>query len=470
MMTLKEHKYQLDAIDFMMENPKTYLALDMGMGKTLITIRWIQRILPKVKGVLVIAPLRTCFSSWPEEMTKWAPELTYTILHGVNKNKNYNKDVDVYLINYEGIPWLFDKLKEQFKSAKTVPFRGLVIDEGSMCKSATTKRFKILKKMCDIFPKYRCILSGTPAPNSLLDLWSQYFLLDKGLRLGKFVTNFKREFFYQVDRQGFIWSIRKGSADIIYKQIEDITYRLDAKDHLNLPDRLDNIIKVKLSKKHLAMYKSLEKDFFMELEESEVEVFNAASLSMKLRQFVQGALYTDIPIGAGEFKRPDGTITRGPRAYEIIHNEKLKVLTELVEEASGQGILCAIQFKFELDIIKKKFPKAPIIAGGVSASEAGFLIKQWNAGEIPLLLCHPASLSHGVNLQTGSHLIIWYSLTWSLEQYLQFNARLHRQGQQNTVVVHHLVCEDTVDERVIKALKSKFKGQKQLLDYLRGLR
>ncbi len=466
----KEHQYQLDAGKFMDANPKSYLALDMGMGKTLITIRWIQRILPEVKAVLVLAPLRTIYSSWPEELQKWAPELSYTILHGSEKNTELNKKVDVYLMNYEGITWLFNKLKEQFKKTKTVPFRGLVLDEGSKCKSSTTKRFKYLKKMCDIFPKYRTILSGTPAPNSLLDLWAQYFLLDKGDRLEPFVTAFKRLYFYQVDRMGFVWSINKGSADIIYKKIEDITYRLDASDYIDLPGRIDNIIKIDLPKKVQKQYEVLEKDFFMSLEKCDIEVFNSASLSMKLRQFVQGAVYTDTHLQGNEYIKQDGTITTGPRDYEIVHNEKLSILIDLMDEACGQGILCAIQFKFELDLILMKYPDARVIAGGTNHFEAIEIIRDWNLGKVPLLICHPASLSHGVNLQTGSHIILWFGLPWSLEQYLQLNARLFRQGQKEVVRIHHLVCKDTVDESIMKALKNKFRGQKDLLDYLKGVR
>ncbi len=464
------HQYQKDALQFMLDNPKSYLALDMGLGKTLTTIRWIQAILPEVQNVLVIAPLRTIYSSWPEELEKWAPELTYSVLHGAGKVDALSENVNIYLINFEGIQWLFDQLKRRFKLTGGVPFRGLVIDEGSMVKSATTKRFKILKKMCNIFPKYRTILSGTPAPNSLLDLWSQYYLLDNGERLGKFITGYKRDYFYQVDRMGFVWSIRKGSKEVIYKAIEDITYRLDAADHIDIPERIDNIIKVKLPKKSMDLYTKLESEFFLKLEEDiEIEAFNAPALAMKMRQFVQGAMYTGVRIQGNTYQESDGTITEGARNFEVMHNEKLKVLDNLLEEANGQGILCAIQFKFELEMIRNKYPNVPVIAGGTKPSEAAQYIKQWNAGEIPLLLCHPASLSHGVNLQTGSHIIVWYGLTWSLEQYLQFNARLHRQGQKKGVVVHHLVCEDTIDERVMTALKSKFKGQKQLLDYLKDV-
>jgi len=447
------YDYQKKALTFCLQKRRCYLALDMGMGKTCISLKWCKHILPSVKGILVIAPLRTIHSTWPDEIEKWSPELSYVILHGPKKDQELHKTADLYLMNYEGIAWLFDSLKRLFKTKGSLPFRGVILDEGSMIKSPSTKRFKILRRLKDIFPNARMILSGTPAPNSLLDLWSQYFFLDDGQRLGGAYTRYKHDHFQQVDRMGFVWKLRPGQDKPIYQKIQDITYRLDAKDYLELPERIDNIITVNLPEEKMRQYKELEKEFFLELEDTKFEAFSAASLSMKLRQFLQGAVYVD-----------------DKRNYKIIHKEKLNALKSLVEEADGQGILCAIQFRFELDMIRKMFPKAPVIAGGTNTKDAAKYIKQWNLGEIPLLLCHPASLSHGVNLQAGSHIILWYGLTWSLEQYLQLNARLHRHGQKKGVIVHHLIVKGTVDGRVFRALKAKFKTQSELLDYLKGVK
>jgi SNF2 family DNA or RNA helicase len=434
--------------------PKSYLALDMGLGKTAITLKWLEHVLKSCKGALVIAPLRTISTTWPDEIKKWTPGLTYTILHGSKKVENLHRKVDLYLMNYESLPWLFEALKHYHKATGKIPFKVLALDEGSMVKSHSTKRFKILKLLRPLFPDYMTILSGTPAPNNLLDLWSQYYLLDEGERLEKYITHYKQHYFWQVDRMGYKWLINKGADQVIYSKIADITYRLDSKDYTELPEMIHNVIKVPLGKKLQAQYKLLEKDFFLALDDNEeMAVFNAASLSMKLRQFLQGAVYTD-----------------ENHNYTVFHEEKLKVLKSMVEEAGGSSILCAIQFRFELDMIKKVFPKVPYIAGGVSASTATKLINQWNRGELPLLLCHPASLSHGVNLQTGGHTVLWYGLTWSLEQYLQLNKRLHRNGQKSAVVIHHLIVPDSVDERVMKALKAKFKTQSELLDYLRERR
>lgn len=326
-----------------------------------------------------------------------------------------------------------------------------------MVKANNTKRFKILKHLVPALSKWRIILSGTPAPNSLMDLWTQYFLLDDGERLGKGITKFRQEYFIQRDRRGFVWDIREGSDKKIYNAISDITYRLDAKDHLSLPPILYETVDIRLPDGVMKSYKELEKEFFTELNETDsVEAFSVMSLSMKLRQFVQGAVYDP----------DDADLPSDRRRVIPVHQEKLKALQSLVE-SSGSGILCAIQFRFELEMIRKKFPKAPVIAGGVSKKEATKHIRDWNAGKIPLLLCHPASLSHGVNLQDGSSIVLWYGLTWSYEQYAQFNARLHRSGQRNTVVVHHLVAKDTIDTKVYRAIKRKCRGMNELLTYLK---
>ena len=446
-------QYQRDAGKFVLDKKACYLALDMGLGKTAISLAASQKIIPIIKsGVLIVAPLRGMYLTWPDECAKWTPTLSYAVLHGADKKNKLKEKKNLYFINYDGLPWLFEALRDVFKTTKTLPFRALVLDEGSMVKSSRTKRFKILKKLLKVFPEYRWILSGTPAPNSLADLWSQYYLLDEGNRLGHSFSGFRSKYFTQVDKQGFVWAIKPGSADEIHSVVADITYRLDAADHLELPERIDNIIKVPLNTQQRAQYLKLEKEFFLALDGVEVEVFNKATLSMKLRQFLQGALYID-----------------DKKNYEIVHEEKLKVLKELVETANGQGILCAIQFRFELDIICKAFPGTPFIAGGTSSEKATKYMRAWNRGEIPLLLCHPASLSHSVNIQAGSHIIVWYGLTWSHEQFQQLNARLIRYGQKSPfVIVHHLVIEKSVDERMLAVLKRKFATQKDFLDFLRG--
>ncbi len=443
------HPYQRQAVEFCLERPSSYLQLNMGTGKTLISLEWMREKIDK--GVLIICPLRAVHTTWPEEIEKWNYPYSYTLLHGKSKLENIGKKRDVYIINFEGIKWLFEAMKTLFKVTKRLPFRSIVIDEGSMIKSPSTKRFKILKKLVDVF-QYKLILSGTPAPQSLLDLWSQYFFLDMGERLCPAYYKYRQKYFYPTDYKQFNWAIRSSDQKKeIYDKIKDITFRLDGGDSIKLPERTDNIIKLKLTPALSKQYKELEKKFFLELEETKVEVFNSTALSMKMRQFIQGGMYTD----------DEGN-------WQPIHNLKLEALREMVEIADGNPMLVPIQFKFELELIRTIWPKVPAIVGGVPAATTAQHIRDWNKGTLPLLLCHPASLSHAVNMQSGGCTIIWYGLTWSSEQYQQLNARLHRQGQEKPVIVHHMVIEKTIDTAVMAALKSKIRGQNELLSYIKN--
>lgn len=442
------HEYQNTAVGFAKSNLSSYLALEMGLGKTVISLNW-SKDLPS--STLVLAPLRGVTSTWPDEIEKWFPGKTYAILWGPDKANELRRKVDYYIISFEGLQWLFTELVVLFKAKKPMPFRNMILDEGSMVKSSKTKRFKVLKQVKDLCKEGVVILSGTPSPNSLLDLWSQYFLLDGGKRLGTSFTAYKQKYFTQKDRMGFVWEIRSPEASKeIYDAVKDITFRLEAKDYLSVPDRLDNIIKVKLSPAHTKQYKELEKTFMLELDEVTVAAMFAASLSMKLRQFIQGGMYIDEKYN-----------------YKVIHEAKLDALKSLVEEADGQGILCAIQFKYELEMIRKAFPSAPAIVGG--CKNAAQIIRDWNAKKIPLLICHPASLSHSVNMQMGSHLMVWYAIPWSLEHHDQLIGRLHRQGQTQKVIVHYLVMQGTVDEAIVKALTKKAKTMKEFLDYIKAV-
>lgn len=447
-MSLTLHKYQSNAAAFAVKNKFVYLAMEMGLGKTVVSLTWAK---DATTGTLVVAPLRGVSTTWPDEIEKWFPGKTYAILWGPDKDYELSRNVDYYIINYEGLQWLFTSLVKIFKAKKRMPFRRMVIDEGSMVKSSKTKRFKVLRQLRDLCPEGVVILSGTPSPNSLLDLWSQYYILDAGKRLGTSMAAFKSKYFVQRDRQGFIWEIRsEEDSKAIYDAVKDITYRLEAKDYIEVPERIDNVIKVKMSSANLKQYKELEKTFMVELGDVTIAAMFAASLSMKLRQYIQGGMYID-----------------EARNYRVIHDAKLEALKSLVEEADGKGILCAIQFKFELDMIRKVFPNAPAITGG--CKDATQIIRDWNAKKIPLLLCHPASLSHSVNMQIGSHLMVWYALPWSLEHHDQLIARLHRQGQIHNVVVNYLVAEGTIDQAIVKALTKKAKTMKEFLDYMKGI-
>lgn len=433
MLTLRP--YQKDAVEFLRQKGLGYLMLDMGSGKTAIVIDWLKYTNGKV---LIVAPLMTAWTTWPSELEKWkGPD--YAVLHGAHKHLNHS--ARVHIINFDGLVWLKDALK----TSKT-RYRVLVVDEGSMLKNPSTKRVKAIRNILPMF-KYRVILSGTPAPNSLLDLWAQYFILDHGARLGKAVTWFKRTYFKQGGFKGYQWFIKDGAADVIYKAIEDITYRIEVKN--NLPSVTYNTIKVEIPKKAKKLYDTLKQDLVLQLsKEIKVAALFAGSLSSKLRQIVQGGLYTD------------------EKGIELIHKEKLKALSEIIDV--GHRVLCPIQFKLDLAIIRQKYPKTPYLGGGVPSKDKTDIIKAWNNKEIPLLVCHPASVGHGLNLQFGSNILVWYALPWSLEQYLQMNSRLHRPGQNTGVIVHHIIAAGTVDEAVFKALKNKEKVQQSLLDYFSG--
>lgn len=444
------HVYQKKALKFALDKESSYSALSMGLGKTLIALCWSLNILPEVKGVLIIAPIKPMYNTWVDEKEKWTPDLSHTIIHGPGKATALRKKSDLYFTNFESIVWLYNELKRMFKQGDKIPFRAIVIDEGSMIKSHSTKRFKALRKLKDLFPKWKLVLSATPAPNSYLNLWSQYFFLDNGKRLGTTYGKYQITYFKPLDQRGFVWIAKPGACDIINEEIKDITYRLDGNDYLNLPTVTNNFIKVKLPANVRANYDKLEADFFLQLKEGSIEVFNAASLSMKLRQFVQGAVYTDTK-----------------HNYEVMHTEKLEALKSIVEAADNKPILVAIQFIFELDLISKAFPNVPIIRGGVTNSEATRLIRLWNEGKLPILLCHPKSLSHGMNMQAGSNILVWYGLPWSGEQHEQLIGRLARQGQkEEKVIVHYLLADKTIDLAIAASLKAKAKGQRGLLDYL----
>jgi len=442
----KAHKYQVSATKFALDQKACYWMIDMGLGKTLITLMAEVNI---QEPMLVIAPLRPLYSTWPEEVEKWFPGLKVSILHGKDKDYNFIQKADIYLMNPEGITWLAKKL-ERFKP----PFKHLAIDEGSMWKSHSTKRFKAMRKMRSLF-KHIFILSGTPSPQGLMDLWSQYYILDGGQRLERTISKFRDKYFNMIliNNQFPQYTPKQGAFEAIMDKIKDITVRLEADDYLEMPELINNTIELEMPKELMRQYKDFEKEFVYEYGDIEVEAFNTAALSSKLRQFVQGGLYT----GEG-----------AERTWHQVHDIRIKALEALIEE-SGQPILCAIQFKFELEMLRKAFGEVPYIGGGVSASRGAEILANWNRREIPLLVCHPAALSHGANLQTGGNIILWYGLTWSLEQYQQLIKRLHRQGQNQGVVVHHFVMSGTIDTRVAKALIAKENVQKAVLDYMKGV-
>ena len=435
------HSYQLKAVDFIKSQESCALWVDMGLGKTVTTLTAVADLMDSftVGRVLVIAPLRVAINTWPEEIAQWkhVRHLSYSVVCG-SKQQRLNAltgKEDIHLINREMVTWLVEYY------GKNWLYDMVVIDEASSFKSSKAKRFKALKK---VLPKINRVveLTGTPASNGLLDVWAQIFLVDKGQRLGKTFSGFRDRYFVS-DYRGYHWEPRKGSEEEIYERLQDVCLTLSAKDYLELPRRVDNVITLNLGRQEASQYRELEKEFLLKLEQGTVEVLNAATLSNKLLQFSNGALYTD---------------DKGK--WEEVHQHKLNALEEIIEEASGQPVLVAYNFKSDKARIKQHFKNAVAI-------DEDDAIEKWNAGKVPMLLAHPASAGHGLNLQKGGNIIVWFGLNWSLELYQQFNARLHRQGQTKPVFIHHLVMNESVDVTVLEALQNKRITQKALLDALK---
>lgn len=447
----QEYCYQVRAREFWLEHKYVYFAIDMGLGKTGICINTIHQLELKT---LVIAPLKVAYNTWPDEIDDWGltGQMEAIVLHGPKKAKLLQSSAQIHVINYEGIPWLYKQLFEMHKANKPIPYKVLILDESTFIKDPTSKRFGYLCALRDLF-QYIALLSGTPSPNSLLDLWAQYYILDKGKALGNHYNSFKRNFFTQHPYKKYSWSIKPGSDDAIHKAIAPRTFRLKSSDYASLPERVFNFISLDLSNQDRAKYDSFRKDFVLMLEKTQVESFNMASLSSKLRQFVQGAVYENLDDGR--------------RITHYLHSVKVEALRAFCDSNAGKNVLCAVQFKFEVDMIRAIFPGVPAITGATSASDSNLYIKQWNQKELPLLLVHPKSVSRGLNLQHGGHIALWYAPTYSLDDYLQFNKRLHRTGQTETVVIHHLVMRNTIDEIVYQVLRTKDMTQEKLLEFLR---
>ena len=447
-MQFKPHSYQEYAIDKIIELPAVGLFMDMGMGKTVSTLTAVLELLFdyfEVSKVLVIAPLRVADTTWTDEVDKWEhlSELKVAKVLGTQDEriKALGAKADIYVINRENVSWLVERYKERW------PFDMVVVDELSSFKSPKSKRFKDFKK---VLPYIKRIvgLTGTPAPNSLLDLWPQLYLLDRGERLGKTLTSYREKYFLPDKRNQHIvytYKLRPFADQEIHKKISDICISLSAKDYLDLPERIDNIIKVKLEDRIIKQYKEFEKEKLLELKDTDITAATAGVVVGKLLQMANGKIYDD-----------EGQV-------HMIHDAKLEALSEIIENVNGQPVLVFYNFKHDYDSLVRRFKKLE-----PKTLQTGEDIKAWNAGRIKILLAHPASVGHGLNLQAGGNVIIWYGLTWSLELYQQANARLYRQGQKNSVIIHHLVAEGTVDEHVMEVLQTKDKGQNTLLEAVKA--
>lgn len=436
------HQYQRDAIGFIKKQQRCGLFIDMGMGKTSSTLTAIADLIAakKIKKVLVIAPLRVANSVWHKEVKKWEHlnHLKVQVCTGSESKRMaaFKTPADVYVINRENVEWLVKVCN------KSWPFKMVVIDEASSFKNPSSKRFKALKKTMPM-TDYLVLLTGTPTPNGLMDLWSQMYLIDYGKALGRTLTAYRDRFFIK-DYWGFNYNIKTGADKQIHALIKPNVVSMDAKDYLQLPERIDLVEWVQHSPDFMDRYEQFEKDMFARLPDGEeVEALTAASLAGKMLQWSNGATYTQ----EGEWSH--------------LSDAKLDALEELVEQNPNENLLVAYNFKFDLINLKKRFPKAvPLDANPKT-------IDLWNEGKIKMLLAHPASAGHGLNLQDGGSVIVWYGLTWALENYQQFNARLHRQGQGKPVRVIHLIAKDCLDERVIEVLGKKDVTQRNLLTALK---
>ena len=439
------HEYQLKAINFIQREERCALLLDMGMGKTTSTLTAVTDLYDSlaVNKVLVIAPLRVARSVWAQEVEKWRhlEHLRVSRCLGTAKQRQaaLMREADVYVINRENVVWLVE-----LYGPDKWPFDCVIVDESSSFKNPSSKRFRALKK---ILPRtnYMVLLTGTPSPNGLMDLWSQMYLVDFGQRLGRTVTGYRQRFFDQ-DFMGYRYTPREGADDKIHDLIADKAISMNAEDYLELPDRIDIDVPLELPPSAMKTYKELEKTMLAEFETGEeIEVMAAAALANKLLQCANGAAYHD------EYKN-----------WVELHKEKLDALADIVEDNPSENILVAYNYKFDLERLLDRFPEAVVLDNEDST------IERWNNGEIKMLLAHPQSAGHGINLQRGGAMSVWFGLNWSLELYQQFNARLHRQGQSKPVRIIHLVAKGTIDERVLMVLKDKDASQAGLLKALKA--
>lgn len=439
------HNYQIYSTNFILNNLIAAIFLECGLGKSVISLTAINDLMLDyfdVSRTLVIAPLRVASATWPNEIKKWdhLKHLNYSVVIGSEKERlaALRKPAHIYLINRENVDWLITK------SGVSWFFDMVVIDELSSFKSYQAKRFKSLLK---VRPKIKRIvgLTGTPSSNGLMDLWAEFRLLDMGERLGRYITYYRQNFFVPDKRNQqmiFSYKPKDGAEKKIYSLISDIAISMKSKDFLKMPECVMNEVIVTLSDKEQKLYDSLKQDMVLSFEENEIDAINAAALSNKLLQMSNGAVYND------------------DKESLHIHDRKLDALEDLIEGANGKPVLVAYWFKHDLEKIKDRFDVREI----KSAKD----ISDWNEGRIPVALIHPASAGHGLNLQAGGSTLIWFGLTWSLELYQQTNARLYRQGQDSTVVIHHILTKGTIDEDVMKALKAKEKIQDALIDSVKA--
>lgn len=470
----KPHGYQERSIKFFLSHGSAGLFADPGLGKTSVSLAAAKILFAKnlSRGALVVTTLRACHEVWPKEIQKWREfnGLRCAVLHGPRKDEALRTESDVYVVNYEGLEWLATTLgwKRRVRKVKGIdveggwvpppnydhlPFDMLVVDESTKVKNSSTERFKLLKTMLNAFRR-RYILTGTPAPNGLLDLFGQIYVLDQGNALGGYITHYRSTYFYPVGFGGFQWEPKETAEKQIYGKLKNLVVRLDERDYLKLPPLVRRTVTVALPSDVEKTYRQVENHFVALLESGKVVARNAASATSKMRQIASGGVYID---------RIEGS----QRAYEHLHAAKTDAIVELVDELSGKGALVAYETLHELERLRRAFPAAPFIGGGATTRQTNAAVEGWNAGKIPVLLVQPQSAAHALNLQEAGRAVIFATLPWDLELYQQLVKRLHRQGQKRRVFVYHVVARDTIDEVVAEVLVEKAATQARLLEALR---
>jgi len=446
MTTFVPHKYQEHGIERIESGESVMLAMEMGLGKTVTTLTGLQTLIEKgiANNTLLIAPLRVARNVWPDEIAKWDHlNINYSLVLGTKAEriKALKVDADVYIINVDNLKWLVDQLPK----SSAWPFDTVIIDESSQFKNWSTTRFKSLRKVRP-FIRQVIELTGTPAPTHLLNLWAQVFLLDMGQRLGKAVTRFRSQYFESTDYFQRVWVPRLGAQDKILELIADVCVSMKAADYLDLPPCTFNDVYVDLPFAARHMYEQMEREMLITLTSGSVEAANHAVVAGKCMQLCNGAIYTD-----------------DEKNWETVHDEKIKALDSIIEEAQGKPILLAYTYQHDLARLKAKYKSIVTLDDGDDTD----IIAAWNRGEIEMLACHPASAGHGLNLQDGGHIAVWFGLNWSLELYLQFNARLDRQGQKVPVMIHRILARETIDTLVLDRLANRTTTQEAVKNFIK---
>ena len=438
--------YQRYAIRRIIDTPAVALLLDMGMGKTVSTLTAINELMFdrfEVHRVLVIAPLRVALSTWRDECEMWEHTRHLRISVAVGnlrtREEALAEDADIYVVNRDVVKWLVGYYRAKW------PFDMVVVDESSSFKNPASQRFKALRKVRPLVQRV-VLLTGTPAPNGLMDLWSQLYLLDRGERLGRTLTEYRERYFRPGQQSGHIvysYDARPGAEQEIFRRIGDICVSMKSEDYLTLPPLIQNVVRVQLPEAAARRYREMERELVLSIGDADITAVSAAALSNKLLQMANGAVYDT-----------EGKVVK-------LHDAKAEALDEIISCNEGKSVMVIYSYRHDLDALRRRYPKARELK---TADD----IRAWNTGQIPLLLVHPQSAGHGLNLQHGGHIVVWYGLTWSLEAYQQTNKRLHRPGQTEPVVLHHLVARDTVDEDVMRALEGKAAGQESMLEAVKA--